>query len=286
MKWSKLSVVLALATLCTTESHSYPRELKLSCPPDGYNDDATEQELIEGRFDAFSAGYIGVDLVSKLRPKPRSFYQNIVNQVIMFTCDVDVAAERCVDEDSPFAAKDGAGNCINAADFACPSGMCERSSNCYWNSVVEGQNRTNRFPSDDYADAESELIGEMGDISSQFNSYAGGIGIFGVVGAAISLLLLLLWIVFFIARYFCCCLWTQGFCFLCSPIPKDEYRFFQDILLPVVFYLIAGAGIAVATSMAFIGELRKVPCLCITVFHSISLFVANARKRGYQRSDF
>lgn len=254
MAWSKLSVVLLLLSYYITNAEFHSRGLKLNCPPDEFNGDENEPELIQGRFDSFSTGSTGVELVAKLRPKSRSFYQSIINQVIMYSCNIEVAEERCVDEDSPFAAKDWEGNCIVAADYTCPTGMCERSSNCYWNTVVEGQNRTTRFPPDEYDNAESALVGQMGDISLQYNSYAGGIVIFAVVGAAVALLLLLLWVVFFVGRYLCCCLWTQAFCFLCSPIPKDEYRTCQDILLPVVFYLAAGVAIAVATALAFIGN--------------------------------
>jgi hypothetical protein len=260
MTWRRLLIVLILVTLfydaCgQSPVHSSRRELKLDCPADEFNTDSNEQERIEGRFDAYSRGSTGVELVGKLRPKPQSFYQNIVNQVIMFVCDVELAGERCVEEDSVFAAKDWAGQCIKAADHTCPTGMCERSSNCYWNSVNEGQNRTTRFPIEEYTRAESALVGESGDIALQFHSYAGGIATVGLIGAAVSLVLLFLWVVFFIGRYFCCCLWTQGFCFLCSPIPsKDGYRTFRDIILPVVFYIIATVAIAVATAIAFIGN--------------------------------
>lgn len=111
-----------------------------------------------------------------------------------------------------------------------------------------------RFPAHEYANAETALVGEWGDLSLQYNSYAGGVAIVGLVGAIVSLTILILWIIFFIGRYFCCCLWTQSFCFLCSPIPKDEYRTCRDILLPVIFYIMASVAIAVATAIAFIGN--------------------------------
>lgn len=255
MAWLSLPVVLLILNLCTISSHGklHSRELKLNCTPDEFNTEE-EPDAIVGRFDAFSTGSTGVELIGRLRSKPQSFYQNIVNQVIMYVCDTEVASERCVDEDSPFAAKDWKGNCIEAADYTCPLGTCERSSNCYWNTVVEGQNRTTRFPQQEYERAESALVGQMGDISLQYNSYGGGIVIFALVGAIVSLLLLVLWVIFFIGRYLCCCLWTQAFCFLCSPIPKDEYRTCQDILFPVLFYLAAGVAIVTATALAFIGN--------------------------------
>ena len=142
MSWPKLFLVL-LISFQGAYGQSQSRELKLDCPVDEFNTDK-EQELIEGRFDGFSRGATGVELIKRLRPNPKSFYQNIVNQVIMYACDVEVASERCVEEDSPFVAKDWAGNCIVASDYTCPTGMCERSSNCYWNTVVDGQNRTTR----------------------------------------------------------------------------------------------------------------------------------------------
>ena len=111
-----------------------------------------------------------------------------------------------------------------------------------------------RFPTNEYAGAETALVGEWGDLSLQFNSYAGGVAIAGLIGAIVSLIFLILWVIFFVGRYVCCCLWTQGFCFLCSPIPKDEYRTCRDLILPVIFYILASVAIALATAIAFIGN--------------------------------
>ena len=112
-----------------------------------------------------------------------------------------------------------------------------------------------RFPIEDYPKAESALVGEPGNIFLQYHSYAGEIFIHGVIGVVFSAMLLFLWILFFIGRYLCCCLWSQRFCFLCSPIPsKDGYRTCRDIYLPVIFYFVGGIAIAVAASLAFIGN--------------------------------
>ena len=92
------------------------RQLKLNCPIDEYNDIGdTSSESYEGRFDSYSKGALGRSLVEKLRTKPDSYYQGIVDTVVMLLCDVETASERCVDES--LAAKDWSGNCIKAADY-------------------------------------------------------------------------------------------------------------------------------------------------------------------------
>ena len=53
--------------------------------------------------------------MEKLRTKPDSYYQGIVDTVVMLLCDVETASERCVDES--LAAKDWSGSCIKAADY-------------------------------------------------------------------------------------------------------------------------------------------------------------------------
>ena len=44
----------------------------------------------------------------------------------MTFCD-DSATDRCVENTSPFAAKDWKGECIVASDQMCPSKKCERT---------------------------------------------------------------------------------------------------------------------------------------------------------------
>ena len=75
------------------------RQLKLDCPIDEYNDIGdTSSESYEGRFDSYSKGALGRSLVEKLRTKPDSYYQGIVDTVVMLLCDVETASERCVDK--------------------------------------------------------------------------------------------------------------------------------------------------------------------------------------------
>lgn len=177
------------------QDYLHHRELSLECPVSDQNDVGGSNENYEGRFDKYSKGDHGRSFIEKLRTKPESYYQDIVNNVIMYLCDVEEASERCVEESSSFAAKDWTGeNCIKAADFECPSGTCERTSNCYWNSVYEGQNRTTRFEASAYKNAEASLIGAN-------ESYARDLGQLSAIGCIIALLLLLFWLIFLIGRY-------------------------------------------------------------------------------------
>lgn len=246
-----LPVVTPLLFFESVQAHN-SRELKLECPADGFND--VSNENYEGRYDRYSKGDLGRHLVERLRKKPESYYQNIVDNAIMLLCDVETASIRCVDEDSPYAAKDWSGeHCIKALDHECPSGTCERSSNCYWNTVEEGKNRTTRFEMDAYKNAKSSLY----DYGMNNKSYVKEIAQVGIIGAAISVLLLIFWVIFFIGRYLCCCLWIpcSGFCFLCSPIPKkDGYHTFRDVFIPISLYIVSCAGIMTAGSMAFVGN--------------------------------
>lgn len=196
----------------------------------------------------YSKGELSRGLVESIRNKPESYYQDIVDNVIKLICDTDVASERCVDDS--IAAKDWEGNCIVAADYQCPVGTCERTSNCYWNTAISGQNRTTRFDPNEYTEAADKLYGTD-------DSYARDIGQIGIIVCIISLLLLFLWIIFFISRYLCCCLWDpcSSMCFICSPIPRqDGYNTFRHIVIPVLFYVIAIAGVTTAGSMAFVGN--------------------------------
>lgn len=131
------------------------------CPVDDFNYPRYD-ESHEGFFDNYSQGVIGRSFVERLRTKPELYYQTLLDNVIMFLCDVETASERCIEEDSPYAAKDWSGEtCIKAADYKCRSGFCERASNCYWNSVYEGQNRTARFEIDAYEKAAEGMIIEV-----------------------------------------------------------------------------------------------------------------------------
>eukprot|EP00970_Alexandrium_tamarense_P005114 scaffold825_cov196-Alexandrium_tamarense.AAC.59 len=237
----KLPAVVTIVLLCleakaTAQSHA--RRLELDCPVDESADENNDQSY-QGRFQSYSRGSLGRKLVESIRKKPESYYQDIVDNVVMLLCDVDNAGERCVDEGSSLAAKDAEQNCIIASDSQCPVGLCERQSNCYWNSVHEGQNRTTRFPPERYNAAETELYG------TNNNSYARQIALFGIIGAVVAIVAFLIWIIFFVVRYLR---------FLCSTIQrKDSYRLY-DIILPVVLYIIALVSIVIAASMAFVGN--------------------------------
>lgn len=222
---------------------------ELDCPELAPNFSNNSRNFVEGRYEGYSDVLNG-SLVEKLRStKTELFYQNIVNNVVMFLCDVKSASERCVDKDSLLATKNWKGDCVEAADFTCPTGLCERTSNCYWNSVKQMENRTTRFPVDDYASAKEVLYG----LTS--NSYAGEIAIVGSIGVIVSLVLLIFWLVFFIIRYMCCCLWSFGtLCFLCSPTPKNRYKTCSDKIAPILLYVIALVGVTVSALVAFLGN--------------------------------
>lgn len=204
----------------------------------------------EGRYDKYLNAVNG-SLIERIRSKKtNAFYQDVVNNLVMILCDVAIESERCVPSDSPLAARNGEGDCITAADSLCPDGLCERTSNCYWNSVKDMENRTTRFPAADYANAQEELFG------LNRNSYAGGILGPGAIGLIVSVVLLLFWAIFFVIRYMCCCLWGScgTLCFLCSPIPKKRYKMCADKLIPILFYVVALVGVTAAASIAFLGN--------------------------------
>ncbi|KAK1736622.1 hypothetical protein QTG54_012644 [Skeletonema marinoi] len=132
----------------------------------------------EGRYDEYLNAF-NDSLIERIRSKKtEAFYQNIVNNVVMFLCDVETASERCVPSDSPLAAKNDMGDCIVAADSLCPQGLCERTSNCYWSAAEDMENRTTRFPAADYSNAQEALYGLDRD------SYAGSIVV--PVGVTVS----------------------------------------------------------------------------------------------------
>ncbi|KAL7444436.1 hypothetical protein ACHAXM_012038 [Skeletonema potamos] len=205
---------------------------------------------IVGRYDEYSDTLTFGSLIERIRStKSDAFYRDIVNNVIMFLCDVESASKRCVDKESLFAAKDWKGDCIVAADSLCPSGLCERTSNCYWNSVKDMENRTTRFHAADYANAQKALFGAS-------DSYAANIAIKTAIGVIVSVVLLICWFFFFVIRYTCCCLWSScgRLCFLCSPIPKNRYKTCSDKILPTLIYMITLVGVTAASCIAFLGN--------------------------------
>ncbi len=161
---SRLSLVLVVPFLLSLEGskaseHDFSRrlggDLNITCPVDDLND-AGNEENYAGLLDSYVT--FGTSIVERMRAKPESYYEDLVNRFVKFACD-EADRVRCVDENSLLAARDWSGdNCIRAANYECPVGTCERASNCYWNSVYEGQNRTTRFSANEYEEA---ATGEM-----------------------------------------------------------------------------------------------------------------------------
>ena len=248
MKFSAYLVQVAVGCFCIA-THALALELK--CPATPADDSLTKNgSKARHNFDNYSQGEIGNDMIANLRGKPLSFYKAVVDNMIMAICDVEAKSERCVDESSLEAAKDWKESCIVTSDHVCPAAMCERTSNCYWNSVLPGENRTTRYPHDDYAKAADALWG----IKS--GSYARGIVNLMLPGLIISIVSILLWFVFFVGRYCCCCLWTScRVCFLCSPIPNgDGYYICRQVVAPSLMYAFCLIAIAISGSLAFIGN--------------------------------
>ena len=181
-----LTVRCSAANNDTTNASS-----SLDCPVDFNKPNNEDQQYDTSRY---SKGEFTRNIVQSSRKKPESYYQNIVDNVLMLICDVTIAKERCVDESSLFAAKGWEGNCITAVDNTCPTGKCERASNCYWNSVEEGKNRTTRYDPKLYGKASKALIDTN-------DSYAREITQIGLIGIIIAFLLLCFWALFFIGRY-------------------------------------------------------------------------------------
>ena len=232
-------------------SFSQSGNAKLDCPvsdePNNRNNNTYD---VEGRYDKYLTAFDG-SLIERMRSsKTETFYNNVLNNLNMYFCDVDTQSERCVDENSNLASKDSNGNCIVAADSVCPSGFCERISNCYWNVAITNQSRSTRYNPDDYVKAKESLFGLNRE------SYFGSVLVNGAIGIVISAVLLMLWIVFFVIRYMCCCLWGPCgmLCFICSPIPKQRYKTCSHKFIPILFYIVALAAVAAAASFAFLGN--------------------------------
>ncbi len=249
-------MMLKRSLLCLILFFCFQNSFSLDCPApvpvefsnDGYNNYSN----IEGRLDGYSNALNG-SLVERIRSsKTETFYQNIVDNVVMFLCDVEIASVRCVDKDSPFAAKNAEGTCIYASDSPCDVSLslCERTSNCYWDSVIEDENRTTRFPPDEYSKAEEVLFGATSE------SWIGEIARNALIGVILSIILLIGWFIFFIIRYMCCCLWEPcgTLCFLCSPIPKQNYKTCSDKIVPVLIYILSLAAITAAGAIAWLGN--------------------------------
>lgn len=278
---SSFAFALLFVSSVNAKEYTFQRGLKLECPVDEFNQAEGSSEKVEGRFDAYSKGDNGRRMVDMMRKRSETFYQNVVNNVIMLLCNVEEASQRCVEKDSLYAAKDWTGeNCIKASDFECPTGMCERTSNCYWKSVVEGEERITRFPVDDYEKARDKLFGAHSE------SYIADVAKFGLIGIVISIAFLLIWVIFLIGRFLCCCLWIpcDTLCFVCSPIPRrDGYKTCKEVIMPIIFYFFSLVMVAASTGIAFVGNEDISVAVSNTFLHSdglvqdLALFLGRSR---------
>ena len=251
-------------------------ETKLICPIDEESTIKNNDDFdgLTHQLAVFSVGEVGATLVERLRDKSLDYYESIVDYIIMFNCDRDLARIRCVDEDSLEAAKDWNDKCIQAADLICPTGTCERISNCYWKPVVSNQFREKRFHDDEYDEAEDALL----DWQDQ-ESYIGGMLKFAIPGLGIAVGLLLLWIIYFLGRMCCCCLWKScDQCNVCSPIPKQEgYNICWEIRFPISLYFICLVGIVFTGTLAYIGN-EDISNACTNTFNYGRGLLADSQK--------
>lgn len=273
MRWICLLLLTSSIEAFKSTSLSPQRNLELKCLPDSQDIIRRENDEFHStrhRFDRYSQGDISISFVKRIRRKSTSYYQNVVNNVIMTLCDVESERERCVPSNSSLAAKDWDDKCVFAADTECPIDHCERTSNCYWNPTVVGKNRTIRFEETAYEKAEDELI------DYQSSSYLRDLAMLSVVWIVIAAVLLLLWIVYFIGRYCCCCLWTScSVCYSCSPIPREDgYRVCLQWITPSMIYFFGMVGIAICMAMSFIGN-EDVSAATTDTFAYLSLLIGD-----------
>ena len=255
MKTLNFSLSLILAIYVLLINSSTAEDLNCILSDDALVDDDYDNINIvdDHEYAQFSQRDRAISVVKGMRKKSSSFYNEVIDNIIITLCDIETESERCVPEQSSFAAKNWEDKCIIADGFICPQGMCERTSNCYWNTLVSGEIRTKRFPEEKYETASKELYGFE-------KSYLRDVSQMGIIGIGISVILLLIWFIYFIGRYCCCCLWTSSsICYLCSPIPREEgYSICRHWLLPILIYMISFAGIVGSGSVAFVGnEVRK-----------------------------
>jgi len=235
-----------------TAYSSSSRKLALKCPlvenPYGNNEDYVSAGH---SLDTYSKGNVGRGLIKKMRGKKlQSYYQDIVESIVMSLCDVENEKERCVSKNSSLAAKDWNSTCLVASDQVCPENMCERRSNCYWSKVINGKKRTTRYPAKSYGKARNSLLS-----FKERSSYIRDVSELSIIGMSIGLGLGLLWFLFFVGRYCCCCLRSSSACNLCSPIPSEEgYHIRCQWNLPSSLYALSFAGIIASGILSLIGN--------------------------------
>jgi hypothetical protein len=250
----------------------HERNLKLQCAP-GITKTYDEQgdlEIPESRFAFLSFGNEGRKLIKMFRRRDESYYFGVVNQIIMATCDVQKKEQdRCVPATSEFAAKDWNNTCIQAAGYSCDEGMCERTSDCFWDKVKEGKVRSSRFTKEEYDSSKDKLYG----LSRE--SYVGDVATLTIVGFIFSIAFFVIWLIYFIGRYFCCCFWTSYCCKPCSPIPKlDGYNVLCQWVFPSVIYFGGFVGMIISGFIAIIGN-EDINVAAAASFAYISLLIDN-----------
>jgi len=226
---------------------------------DAKNDDSYISKL--------SRGDLANDFVRRLRNKSSEYYGTVVDNILMYLCDVEVDSVRCVSENSPDAAKDSEGNFIYAAESPCDrdSNEYERSSNCYWNSVVSDQVRTERFTLEQFDKSKEYLIGQ------NMESYVGGLFLFAVAGITLAAVSSFVWGILFLGRCCCCCLWSS-ICSFCSPRPRKRgYNNCFGIRLPANLYFLCVVAVSGTAAIAYVGNTDISKAITKTFEHSQGL---------------
>jgi hypothetical protein len=270
----KIATQLLLWSTFTKGSELQPfrRELQLQCPPgivQTFNGPG-DLSVTESRFSFLSIGKEGRAFVKKLRRRDTQFYQDVVDNVIMATCEIkQKEEERCVPESSEFASKNWNDECIVAAGYSCGEGMCERTSNCFWDKVRKGEVRKSRFAKDEYAGAKEKLYG------LNKASYAGNVAVLTIAGIIFAIVVFVLWALYFLVRYCCCCLWTCKVCKPCSPIPREDgYSVCIQWILPTILYIGCFVGLVASGFVAIVGneDIDEAATVC---FAYASLLIEN-----------
>jgi len=92
----------------------------LTCPSRGDEDDDTATTILKRRatpLQSFSKGKLALTAIEFMRPREEHFYMDVLNNLIMATCDVknNATIDRCVEINYVEAAKDSNGTCILAS---------------------------------------------------------------------------------------------------------------------------------------------------------------------------
>ena len=230
-----------------------------------------DNEPAASRFSDYSKGKLGKQLIEKVRGKTLSFYQALLDDIVMASCDPSVQSlPRCVEEHSPDAARDELGMCLEAADTDCIDGFCERAPNCYWGPIDASEARTTRFAPQLYEGAVSRLT------SPTSGSYVRELALkFVLPGLIVGVLSLLIWTVFLVSRYCCCCLWNRcgRICSFCSLVPRrGGYRNkVRQIVLPSFLYILSLIAVVIAGALAFVSNEDITAGVSNAFYHSSGL---------------